>query len=287
MKNKIFENTTKNIIENFEKKNTLSAVREIREKFNTLNIKEIHNWLQTNYPEFVDKTKEIFNNLIYQPKTAIHNIDEAIAILGKYKVLETVILYKILKDTFLKEDSHIRKQFYHNIATAIMAHYTVPIFYKTIDSNILKFLFGFYHNFGKMLLLNFEKGMYLNIFDESITENLNFYEVENKVFARSLQILLIIRILKYLEYPEKMQNIIEFYRSPNLGKYQKESSILHISDILVSSLCIGETGDNKLPEFNKTVMNYLHLTPDLMKEVFKLIIPRFVDIPKFTKIILF
>ncbi|MBP7652592.1 HDOD domain-containing protein [Candidatus Dependentiae bacterium] len=281
--NKIFEDIYNRIVKSFINFGTLNKVQTVRKLFATGNIREIEKYISEIDGAFIKNISGIFNNSVYSPKSEITNLSSAIVILGKHKIMETIVLHIIIKDLLVEFNPELKSQFFHNITVGLIAESIYPSVTKKTDEKFEIFLSGFYHNFGKMVLLGFDKGIYFDIMEEAKAEQLNYYEVEKILYGHSFQIKFVVAILKYFEYQEIILHTVENYRTINNSPYKIEASVIQISDIFATGLNIGEIEEYKLPELDKEVLNYIKFTPELINSMFKSFISRLPDIPKFYK----
>ena len=281
--NRIFDDIYSRIIKSFTNLGTLNKVQTIRKLFGTSNIREIEKYISEINPVFLKNSKELFNNAVYLPKSEITNLSSAIVILGKHKVIETIILQIIIKDLLVEFNQELKRQFFHNSAVGIIAESIYPLISKKNDEKFEFFLRGFFHNFGKMVLLGFDKGIYFDIIEEAKSEQLNYYEVEKILYGHSFQMKFTVAVLKYFEYQESVYEAVENYRSPGNTKYEIEAAVIQISDIFATGLNIGEIEECKLPQFDKEIQVLIKFTPELINSMFKSFIGRLPDLPKFYK----
>ncbi|HPN31027.1 MAG TPA: HDOD domain-containing protein [bacterium] len=281
--NRIFDDIYSRIIKSFTNLGTLNKVQTIRKLFGTSNIREIEKYINEINPVFLKNSKELFNNAVYLPKSEITNLSSAIVILGKHKVIETIILQIIIKDLLVEFNQELKRQFFHNSTVGVIAESIYPLISKKQDEKFEFFLRGYFHNFGKMVLLGFDKGIYFDIIEEAKSEQLNYYEVEKILYGHSFQMKFTVAVLKYFEYQESVYEPVENYRSPGNTGYKMEAAVIQISDIFATGLNIGEIEECKLPQLDKEIQGLIKFTPELINSMFKSFIGRLPDVPKFYK----
>jgi len=284
--NRIFDDINSRIIKDLEINKTLEKLRQFRKLFASGNIREIENLIRQIAPEFLTNLSGIFNNAIFQPKSQIANFSELLVILGKRKALETLSIFIIFNDLFRDRDWIFKSKFFHNIATAIISDTAYQTLLNKTDENFEAFVSAFFHNFGKLLLLRFDKGVYIDIIEEAKSEQLNYYEVEQILYGNTFQGRFAISALRYLQYSDVICDVVEFYNDIDKSKHNPVCAIMHISDIIATALCIDEIEDYKLPMLRKSAFKYFSLTSDSINLLYKSFMVKLLAIPKFYEAIL-
>jgi len=284
--NKIFDDINGRIIKDLEINRTLGKLRQLRKLFESGNIREIENFIRQIAPDFITNLSGIFNNAIFQPKSQISNFSELLVILGKRKALEMALIFVVFNDLFLDRDWIFKSKFFHNITAAIISDTAFQVLLNKPDENFEAFVSGFFHNFGKLLLLRFDKGVYLDIIEEAKSEKLNYFEVEQILYGNSFQGRFAISVLRYLQYSDVICDVVEFYNDIDKSKHNPLCAIAHIGDIIATALCIGEIEDYKLPLLRKSAFKYFSLTSDSINLLYKSFMGKLLAIPKFYEALL-
>jgi len=282
----LYDNVIKKVNKDIENSKLEEKIKSIRKVFHTSNIRDIEKNILAINQDFINNIETLFNNSVYRPKNKITNFGEAVVLLGKYQVQDLALYHTILQNLIKEPTDHLKKIVFHNFSVGIIAATIGPIIIGMKCDFAALFAAGLYHNFGKLVLLNYEKGIYLNVFDEAIAEHLNYFEVEERVFGESLQLKIAVELTIRFDYPSIITEAIKGYRQPDITKFAPEASIIQMSDIIATALCIGETGDYKLPALTKYVAQHFNFTADNIKLCFKESAPRLADIPQIVKILL-
>ncbi len=279
--NLIFDDVLEKIKKKLNDKQTIEKLNKFNRIFQTQNIKDYEKICYDELPDFYNIFLLIVNSNIISPKSKINDFSSAVVILGKNTVFDITRLYIILNDIIEYYHYYLKMQMFHNLTVAVIAHNSASVLLKKDDDNYEMFLCGFLHNFGKILILSFEKGVYFNIFDEANVEGLSYGKVEEIIYGDQFQIRLAFQILTFLGFTDRIIDITTGYVKIKKSQNQLETSALHLCDIIATGLFIGISGDNKIPILQKELLGFIKITPTLLDALYVSSLDKLLDIPAF------
>ena len=233
-----------------------------------------------NIPAFQDFI-QTFNSPAISPKSAVKNFNEAIVVLGKDVIQSIITINIVLNDMIEYFHYYLKMQTYHNLIVASISHNASPFLLKTEDAKYEMFFAGFLHNFGKLLILSFEKGVYFNIFDEAKIEKLDYSKVEEIIYGDFFQVRLCSETLKLFNFSDKVIDIACGYFDIKKSKYKSECAALHLCDIIATGLMAGNSGDGKIPELQRESLKICGINQEIIDAIYSTSIDKIIDIPVF------
>ena len=237
------------------------------------------------FPDFYNNARYIFNNKIYNPKAQIKNLNDAILLLGKNKVIETFRFLYIKNKLFnLKKNKNIqmyKSSFLYGLISKTIFEYLNPKNENKMDI----FFSALYYNFGKLLLLKYEPGIYLDIENECKSENSCFFEIEKKIFGFNITNKLSEKILNYLEVPEKFYLPTLYYDDIENCKYKMKKLILILTKIIGDGLCLYGDDFYKLPLLKNEYFKLLKLDGEGLKIIFRNFLNQMNSLKSFFKLL--
>jgi HD-like signal output (HDOD) protein len=282
----IYKKLKNELLIDLNKKDFQKNVESYFMLFSSNDIKQIQLKINNDFPEFYLNISKLIKLDLFSFNTnkEVFDFQTVLAVFGKKITYNLVLLKYYFQTLFNIKDEHIKKILYHNLTTGIIAENLN--FELTGKYNFDIFLAGFYHNIGKMILISYNPGIYFTMFDEAISENLNFFEVEEKVFHYSLQTKLGVLFLRYLKFCDYIYEPIAYYRRYNKSKYKKLTALIQLSDFFSTALCVGETGDYKLPELEKNVLSEVGIKSIHIEKVFEKVKTKLLNIPEFVDLLI-
>ena len=276
----IYNDVSQKIQKKIQDKKTKEKIVALRTLFNAGKIKEMEIFCAEQMPSFQNLIG-LLNSSIISPRSKISNFNEAVVILGKNVLYNFASINILLNDLIEYYHYYLKLQMYHNLIVASISHSAAPFFLKKEDSEYEMFFAGFLHNFGKLLILSFEKGVYFNIFDEAKIEKMNYSKVEEIIYGDFFQVRLSADLLKFFGFSDKIIDIACGYFDIKKGKNQVECAALHMSDIIATGLFIGSSGDGKIPELQKETIKLCGINQEIIDAVYSTSIDRIIETPIF------
>lgn len=127
---------------------------------------------------------------------------------------------------------------------------------------------GLLHDIGKVILILYFNSIYEGIMKEAEEQGITVLEAErNTIFLTHANAGA--WMTQRWSFPRNLIEIIEYHHKPHLSKnVPLETSIIHVSDIIVRARGFGFAGDNLVPMLNKEAWEFLALTEANLRDIF-------------------
>lgn len=206
---------------------------------------------------------KLVNSAFYGFSERISSISHAIVILG-FNTVKNIALTASVFDMFPTEGAGAggfdRKGFWvHSLACAGTARIIATKARIPNPEDI--FVAGLLHDVGKIVLDQFVHEKFATIMQMVADENILIREAEIKVLDGINHSQIGALLATKWKLPSALVQIIAFHHRPEMGdQMMKAISCVHLADILVRSLDIGDGGDKKIPKLNNDAWELLGLT---------------------------
>ena len=203
----------------------------------------------------------------------INSIKDACMILGLPNVYNLVTAAAIL-DRFPGEENSIinyNNYWLHSMAVAIATKVIMDKANKRSDS---AFLSGLIHDIGKLILDMYFKDEYLKIIQYQKNHQCPMVDAEKSVMNID-HAELGAMLLESWKFPKEIVSITKNHHKLNLEHNLDVSCSLHLANILVKGLSIGDSDGNHITNISPKVLSHLELNwddllsllPDIEKQV--------------------
>lgn len=214
-------------------------------------------------PTLTARILKMVNSPVYGFPGRISSVSHAMVILGLNAVkglLLGVSVFEIMQKSMIG-------LWEHSLSTAIFAR--IIAIKKELPSPEEISIAGLLHDIGKVILIMAFKDDYLKLIN-SVEEKENFlYEIERQHFGITHAEVGGI-IAKKWNFPLKLVEPIMYHHRPQLAeKYQKETAVVHLSNILTLARGVGYSGEIFVPSVHSSAWEILNLKGDEISEIFK------------------
>ncbi len=211
--------------------------------------------------------KMVNSTLFGQPKSVI-SISNAIDILGLERVKNIIAsaqVFPMIKKTQKLSVFDIRQFWQHSLATAIASKIISMEIQANVDEEV--FVCGLLHDIGKIALAFYCTEILEKIQNIIRVKGCLFVEAEVELELPN-HTYIGRKLAEKWGFPETLQNIIAFHHEPfECAKHQKQILIVHLADILVRSLMLGNAGDFSIPQLTTGVLIELSLDITAIEEI--------------------
>jgi len=207
---------------------------------------------------------KVANSAYYGFMKQIATAQHAIVVLG-FKEVKSLVLGIAVFDTMKKaggETSLAQKEFWmHSMGSALAGQIICKRVGRANSETI--FTASLLHDIGKLVLDIFFTQEYVKLLENVRKNGVSMVEVEEAVMGFSHA-----DVGGWLcerwKFPPALTFPISFHHQvEKAGKdYMQITSIVHLADILCKRAQIGNSGDNKIPAFQRSAQKYLNLQED-------------------------
>ncbi|MDR1612948.1 MAG: HDOD domain-containing protein [Planctomycetota bacterium] len=200
------------------------------------------------------KVLRLVNSAYYGFPKQIKSIQHAVVILGFNKVKTIVTTATVFDMTKRKNKGglDIRRFWQHSLGVAVAS----KIVAEWIGINHFAeeaFIGGLLHDFGKIILDQYQPNIYLPVVRYANDKGILLYEAENELIGVS-HTDVGQWIMERWRLPPMIVGMVSNHHTPNQAADRRETvNAVHIGDILARSLGIGSGGDRRIPAINAVV----------------------------------
>ncbi len=214
-------------------------------------------------PTLTARILKMVNSPVYGFPGRISSVSHAMVILGLNAVkglLLGVSVFEIMQKSMIG-------LWEHSLSTAIFARIIATK--KELQSPEEISIAGLLHDIGKVIYIMAFKDEYIKLID-SVQEKESFlYEVEKQYFSITHAEVGGI-IAKKWNFPLKLIEPIMYHHRPQLAeKFQRETAVVHISNILALARGVGYSGEIFVPSVYPFAWEILNLKAEEISEIFK------------------
>lgn len=213
-------------------------------------------------PTLTARILKMVNSPVYGFPGRISSVSHAMVILGLNAVKGLLLGVSV----FELMQKYMTGLWEHSLATAIFSRILATK--KGIDAPEEVSVAGLLHDIGKVIFMIAFKEDYLKVLDQVKTDEKYLFEAERAYFGLTHAEVGGI-ISKRWNFPLKLIEPIMYHHRPQLSeKYQKETSIVHIANILTVARGIGYSAEEFVPSVHNFAWELLNLKEKEIKEIF-------------------
>lgn len=213
---------------------------------------------------------KLVNSPLYGFPRTISSVNEAIAILGFNAVKNlclSITIFDIISNSNGRGGFNREKFWHHSIGCAVGAKILAQYIGYAEKEEL--FIAGLLHDIGKVVLDQFFHDEFNEITSLVLSKNILMLEAEKEVLqlthARVGQMLAL-----YWNLPLKLTDSIAYHHQPLKNpRYCKETSAVHLADILCRAKNMGYGGDNRMPNIDMQAWETLGLKLNTIEPVMR------------------
>jgi len=214
-------------------------------------------------PTLTARILKMVNSPVYGFPGRISSVSHAMVILGLNAVkglLLGVSVFEIMKKSMVG-------LWEHSLSTAIFARIIATK--RQLQSPEEISIGGLLHDIGKVILIMAFKDEYMKLIDSVQKKESFLYEIERQYFGITHAEVGGI-IAKKWNFPLKLTEPIMYHHRPQLSeKFQVETAIVHLSNILALARGVGYSGEVFVPSVHPFAWETLNIKGDDILEIFK------------------
>lgn len=214
-------------------------------------------------PTLTARILKMVNSPVYGFPGRISSVSHAMVVLGLNAVkglLLGVSVFEIMQKSMIG-------LWEHSLSTAIFAR--IIAIKKELQSPEEISIGGLLHDIGKVILIISLKDEYLKLIDSVQGKESFLYEIEKQHFGITHAEVGGI-IAKKWHFPLKLIEPIMYHHKPQLAeKFQIETAIVHLSNILALARGMGYSGEIFVPSVHPFVWEVLNFKEDDLLEIFR------------------
>lgn len=212
---------------------------------------------------------KLANSPLFGYFSKIETITQAITIIGVQQVRDLALAVSVM-DVFkgIPKELITMEQFWrHSIATGLTARIIAT---SLRESNLERFFVaGILHDVGRLIMFVKLPDICMEMMEESRTKKRLLYQVERErlLFDHAE---VGGNLLRRWKIPARIAEPVEFHhRCQRAEQYPRETSVLHIADLIAHALEIGGSGELFVPQLDSAVWDRLNLSPNLLSSLIK------------------
>lgn len=215
-------------------------------------------------PALTTRLLKIVNSPFYGFPSQINTISRAITIIGTRELTHLVLATSVMNAfrgipaNLLDMDTFWR----HSLACAITAKYLAEATHQTNHEQY--FIAGLLHNIGSLVLYQSVPELAREAINSARFGHEVLHEAEKRIIGFDHAEVGAILIQNW-RLPESLAQVARYHHQPGKAEQdQLEVAIVHIADILVSSVPFGHNGDQHVPPMDESAWQHLNLKPEAM-----------------------
>lgn len=215
-------------------------------------------------PALTTRLLKIVNSPFYGFPSQINTISRAITIIGTRELTHLVLATSVMNAfrgipaNLMDMDTFWR----HSLACAITAKYLAEATHQTNHEQY--FIAGLLHNIGSLVLYQSVPELAREAINSARFGHEVLHEAEKRIIGFDHAEVGAILIQNW-RLPESLAQVARNHHQPSKAEQDKlEVAIVHIADILVSSVPFGHNGDQHVPPMDEGAWQHLNLKPEAM-----------------------
>lgn len=202
---------------------------------------------------------KLVNSSFYGFPRKIASVTHAVVILG-FNTVRTLTLSAFVFDAFKAQDLPFgfREFWIHSVGTAVAA----GSLSKRLGNQDTEqaFLCGLLHDIGKIVLYQFATEEYKEVLDRVQEKDILIYDAEVEVLGVSHSEVGSL-LLDRWKLPAEMIEVVRKHHTPaESNGQQQQTAVVHLADILVRAIMLGNAGDRRIPAIDPVAWQALSLS---------------------------
>ncbi|PMP71307.1 MAG: histidine kinase [Thermodesulfovibrio aggregans] len=259
---------TQDVIAKIEKIESLPTIPPILKKILSViedprvSLQKITDFVSSD-PTLTARVLKMVNSPVYGFPGRISSVSHAMVILGLNAVkglLLGVSVFEIMQKNMIG-------LWEHSLSTAIFAR--IIAMKRQLQAPEEISIGALLHDIGKVIFIMAFKDEYMKIINSAQEKESFLYEIERQYFGLTHAEVGGI-IAKKWKFPQKLIEPIMYHHRPQLAeKFQMETAIVHISNILALARGVGYSGEIFVPSVHPFAWEILNFKSDEILEIFK------------------
>jgi len=220
---------------------------------------------------------KLANSPLFGYFAKIETISQAVTIIGIQQVRDLALALSVM-DVFAgipKELINMEQFWRHSIATGLTARLIAT---SQRESNLERFFVaGILHDVGRLIMFIRLPEVCMGMLEECKASKRLLYQLERE------QLLFDHadvggNILRKWKIPPSVAEPVEYHhKCHRAGQYPRETSLLHLADVIAHGLEIGNSGEIFVPQLDEKVWDSINLSPFLLSSLIKQIDKTFTE----------
>ena len=217
------------------------------------------------------KILKVVNSSFYGFPSRITTVTHAIVVLGFNAVKATALSASVFSSfgKSEKETSFNREAYWkHSIGVGAAS----KLLAKRLQMKEVEeaFLAGLMHDVGKVILDQFLHDSFDKVLKLQKLKNCLIIQAEKEILGGVSHAEIGAWLAKKWNLNEEYVHIIENHHNPSsASNFFKVTSIIHVANILIRAMDLGNSGDNLIPKVNPAAWKLMNLTPDILPQIFR------------------
>lgn len=219
-------------------------------------------------PVLSAKVLKLANSAYFGFKHAIETITDATIAIGTEAISTLVIGLSIVSHfKNVAQDLIDMESFWkHSIACGVAAR--VISKYTSVKNAERLFVSGLIHDIGRLILWHNFSSEQHEIYRIAEQTNRFLVDVEDEVLGINHAVIGQLLMQKW-KIPSSIEMVVSNHHTPLLSQNPLESSIIYLSDIIVSAVGFGTSGENLIQKITPEIWSCLQLTDSIFKPAVK------------------
>ena len=209
---------------------------------------------------------KLVNSSFYAFPSPIDTISRAVAVVGTKQLRDLAFTTAVLGAFDLKAHQISLEKFWrHSIACGVVAK-SIATYRR--DSDLERyFLLGVMHDIGRLILFSEFPDKMDQALAQAKEQKQLLGDVERAIFGFD-HAQVGNALLKTWKLPNAHQEIVLYHHTPEKAfRYPVETTVIHLSDLIVNALRLGNSGERFVPVLSPKVDEVLQLSVDALQSI--------------------
>ncbi len=209
---------------------------------------------------------KIVNSAFYNFPEKINSIPWAVTLIGTKEIVNLAMgisvmeTFKDIPKTTVDMPSFLTHSFSCGILSRILGAH------QNLSQTEQLFISGLLHDIGRLVMFKYFPDQSNTFLQLSMGMKEPLYRIENE-YSGLLHTTLAGYLLQKWKLPIGLLNNVTAHHTPSKAQDTMKATIIHISDIIVTALGLGTSGESFIHSFDGAAWNRLHMTPKIFESV--------------------
>lgn len=216
-------------------------------------------------PTLSAKVLQLVNSSFYSLLKQVDTLTRALALIGTNQLVTIVTGVSVVSifDNISSRVLNMKMFWQHSVACGIVARLLASYLPGTVNSERY-FVAGLLHDLGRLIMVQTLPEEYMDIFHQANSGNESLIQLEHSRFGFDHAELGAFLAEKW-NLPLSLEKMIRYHHNPNTLEQNLDPMIIYLSNLIVTGLDIGSSGEFYVPTFQRKIWEQLQLNESVLE----------------------